>query len=49
MLPQVVVSGDTSTTQATVVYGEGKEAVRDVTLGFSSADSHTSRGLGKRK
>ncbi|MDW2173464.1 MotA/TolQ/ExbB proton channel family protein, partial [Vibrio sp. 1567] len=32
ILQQVVVSGDTSTTQATVVYGEGKEAVRDVTL-----------------
>ncbi|TON03114.1 MotA/TolQ/ExbB proton channel family protein [Vibrio parahaemolyticus] len=32
ILQQVVVSGDTSTTQSTVVYGEGKEAVRDVTL-----------------
>ncbi|HCE3714132.1 biopolymer transporter ExbB [Vibrio parahaemolyticus] len=32
ILQQVVVSGDTSTTKATVVYGEGKEAVRDVTL-----------------
>ncbi|EPI4955751.1 TPA: MotA/TolQ/ExbB proton channel family protein [Vibrio parahaemolyticus] len=32
ILQQVVVSGDTSTTQATVVYGAGKEAVRDVTL-----------------
>ncbi|HGF5003269.1 TPA: MotA/TolQ/ExbB proton channel family protein [Vibrio parahaemolyticus] len=32
ILQQVVVSGDTSTTRATVVYGEGKEAVRDVTL-----------------
>ncbi|MBE4425070.1 MotA/TolQ/ExbB proton channel family protein [Vibrio parahaemolyticus] len=32
ILQQVVVSGDTSTTQATVVYGEGKESVRDVTL-----------------
>ncbi|PSW12649.1 MotA/TolQ/ExbB proton channel family protein [Photobacterium sanctipauli] len=32
ILQQVVVSGDTTTTAATVVYGEGKEAVRDVTL-----------------
>ena len=32
ILQQVVASGETATTQATVVYGEGKEAVRDVTL-----------------
>ncbi|MGF1684309.1 MotA/TolQ/ExbB proton channel family protein [Photobacterium minamisatsumaniensis] len=32
ILQQVVVSGDTTTTPATVVYGEGKEAVQDVTL-----------------
>lgn len=32
VLQQIIVSGETSTTSATVVYGEGKEAVRDVTL-----------------
>ncbi|KLV08533.1 biopolymer transporter ExbB [Photobacterium aquae] len=32
ILQQIVVSGETSTLPATVVYGEGKEAVRDVTL-----------------
>ncbi|MFH4435501.1 MotA/TolQ/ExbB proton channel family protein [Vibrio diabolicus] len=32
ILQEVVASGETATTQATVVYGEGKEAVRDVTL-----------------
>lgn len=32
ILQQVVASGDTTTAPATVVYGEGKEAVRDVTL-----------------
>ncbi|MCS0343700.1 MotA/TolQ/ExbB proton channel family protein [Vibrio diabolicus] len=32
ILQQLVASGETATTQATVVYGEGKEAVRDVTL-----------------
>ncbi|EJG0648371.1 MotA/TolQ/ExbB proton channel family protein [Vibrio parahaemolyticus] len=32
ILQQVVASGNTVTTQATVVYGEGKEAARDVTL-----------------
>ncbi|EGR0789577.1 MotA/TolQ/ExbB proton channel family protein [Vibrio vulnificus] len=32
VLQQIIVSGETSTTPATVVYGEGKEAVRDVTL-----------------
>ncbi|GAL07594.1 MotA/TolQ/ExbB proton channel family protein [Photobacterium aphoticum] len=32
ILQQVIVSGNTTTTPATVVYGEGKEAVRDVTL-----------------
>lgn len=32
ILQQVVASGDTTTAEATVVYGEGKEAVRDVTL-----------------
>ena len=32
ILQQVIVSGNTTTAPATVVYGEGKEAVRDVTL-----------------
>ncbi|MGL0820565.1 MotA/TolQ/ExbB proton channel family protein [Vibrio vulnificus] len=32
VLQQIIVSGETSTTSATVVYGEGKEAVRNVTL-----------------
>lgn len=31
ILQQIVVSGETSTSPATVVYGEGNEAVRDVT------------------
>lgn len=32
ILQQIIISGETSTTAATVVYGEGNEAVRDVTL-----------------
>ena len=32
ILQQIIVSGETSTTPATVVYGEGKEATADVTL-----------------
>ncbi|PSV25068.1 MULTISPECIES: MotA/TolQ/ExbB proton channel family protein [unclassified Photobacterium] len=32
ILQQIIVSGETSTTPATVVYGEGKEATTDVTL-----------------
>ncbi|ENC6729719.1 MotA/TolQ/ExbB proton channel family protein [Vibrio navarrensis] len=32
ILQQLIISGETSTAPATVVYGEGNEAVRDVTL-----------------
>ncbi|GEM76022.1 MotA/TolQ/ExbB proton channel family protein [Vibrio sagamiensis] len=32
ILQQIVASGETTTASATVVYGEGKEAVRDITL-----------------
>ncbi|MGF1738889.1 MotA/TolQ/ExbB proton channel family protein [Photobacterium satsumensis] len=32
ILQQIILSGETTTAPATVVYGEGKEAVRDITL-----------------